>query len=341
MKALRFHRHGDPDVLVYEDVPDPVLSDGEVLVRVRACAVNALDVFARRGATETAIPLPMTTGADIAGDVVETGTASTGVAVGDRVVVNPRLFCGRCRNCLSGEHSACVDYAVIGWQRPGGYAEYVSVPDANLRRIPGSVSYVQAAAVPLAFTTAWRMLVTRARLRPAETVLVLSGSGGVAGAAIQIASLLGARVAATTSTGKLQRVAALGPELLIDHSTEDVTERVLDWTSGRGVDVVVQTQGGRTWAQGLEQAARLGRVVLCSALQGADPAEDLGLIAWKQLTVIGSTGATPLDFERVIDELALGKLRPPVDSTYALAEGADGHRAFERHEHVGKVVLEV
>jgi NADPH:quinone reductase-like Zn-dependent oxidoreductase len=341
VKALRFHRHGDPDVLVYEDVPDPEAAAGEVLVRVRACAVNGLDIFARRGQTETAIPLPMTAGADIAGEVAAVGAAVTGVAEGDRVVVNPRLCCGRCRACLAGEQSACAEYAVIGWQRPGGYAEYVAVPAANVRAIPASVSYVQAAAVPLAYTTAWRMLVARARLRPAETVLVLSGSGGVAGAAVQIAGLLGARVATTTGTAKLRRVAALGAELLIDHDTEDVTARVLEWTDGRGVDVLVQTQGGDTWPAGLEQVARLGRVVLCSALQGASPPEDLGLIAWKQLTIVGSTGATPLDFARVVDQLALGRLRPQVDSTFALADGAEGHRAFERHAHVGKVVLEV
>ena len=339
MKAVRFHEHGDTSVLRYEDVPDPRPGRGEVVLAVRACALNGLDLYARAGGLEQAIALPHISGADIAGEVVEVGEGVARVEPGDRVLVNPRFFCGRCRNCLRGEQTGCVDYRVMGWHRPGGYAEHVAVPESNVELIPEGLSFPEAAAVPMAFTTAWRMLFSRAGLGPDETILVLGASGGVASAAVQLARAAGARVLATTRPEKMDRVRELGADAVIDYTTEPVASRVLDLTDGRGVDVLVQTQGGDTWREGLECMARFGRIAVCAAVQGASPPEDLGTIWWKQLTIVGSTGGTPLEFAHVVSQLRAGRIRPVVDVVYPLAQAAEAQAAFGRHAHVGKVVL--
>jgi NADPH:quinone reductase-like Zn-dependent oxidoreductase len=340
MKAVRFHEHGDSSVLRYEDVPDPEAGPGDVVLRVGACALNGLDLTAREGGLEVVVGLPHIGGADFAGEVVAVGSGVEGVRAGDRVIGNPRIFCGSCEQCLRGEQSGCVDYEVVGWHRPGAYAELLSVPAANVEAIPDTLSFVDAAAVPLTFTTAWRMLYDRARLRPGETVLVLGASGGVASAAVQLARAAGARVLATTAAEKVERVAALGADEVIDYVHDDVAERVLELTGGRGVDVLVQTQGGETWRQGLDCMAWFGRVVVCSAIQGATPTEELELIWWKQLSVVGSNGGTPLDFRNVVSYLAAGTIRALVDAVYPLSAAAEAQDAFASHRHVGKIVLE-
>jgi NADPH:quinone reductase-like Zn-dependent oxidoreductase len=340
MKAVRFHEHGDASVLRYEDAPDPLAGPGEVLLSVRACALNGLDVYARTGGLEEEMALPHICGADVAGEVLELGDGVTGVEPGVRVVVNPRFFCGRCRNCLAGEQTGCVNYQVLGWHRAGGYAERLAVPAANIAAIPDGVSFTDAAAVPMAFTTAWRMLFSRAGLAPDETILILGASGGVASAAVQLAHVAGARVLATTAPEKVELVRDLGADVVIDYLHESVVERVLEITDGVGVQVLVQTQGGDTWRQGLECMARFGRIVVCAAVQGTSPEEDLGTIWWKQLTIIGSTGGTPLDFLHVHSLLETGKIKPVVSAVYPLAQAADAQEAFARHVHVGKVVLE-
>jgi NADPH:quinone reductase-like Zn-dependent oxidoreductase len=340
VKAVRFHEHGGVSVLQFEDVRDPVASSDEVLLRVRACALNGLDIYARAGGLEQELTLPHICGADIAGEILEVGAQVEAFAPGDRVLVNPRFFCGQCRNCLRGEQTGCVNYQVMGWQRPGGYAEQVTVPARNVAKIPDGLSFAEAAAVPMAFTTAWRMLFSRARLAPDETVLILSASGGVASAAVQLARLAGARVFATTAPEKVERVRELGADAVIDYVNESVSERVLELTGGQGVDVLVQTQGGETWREGLECMARFGRVVVCAAVRGVEPPEDLVTIWWKQLSIIGSTGGTPLDFDHVVSALRAGEIRPTISAVYPLARAGEAQDAFTEHLHVGKVVLE-
>jgi NADPH:quinone reductase-like Zn-dependent oxidoreductase len=340
LRAIRIHSHGGPDVLAWDDIPDPVVGPGDVLIQVGACAVNSLDIAVREGGTETPIPLPLIPGADVAGEVVDIASDVKTVGLGDRVVVNPRYYCGKCRSCLRGQQSACSAYRVMGWHRDGGYAELVVVPGDHVANIGRTVSYEAAAALPIAFTTAWRMLVSRAEVNPGERVLVLGGSGGVGSAAIQIACLMGARVAATTSTAeKASAIRALGAEVVINYATEDVGQVVKEWTDGDGVDVVVQTIGGDWWTQSLDLVARLGRIVICAAIGGDNPPAGLGSILWKQITVVGSTGGTPLDFEAVVNQLVVGKLTPAVSTTFRMQDAARAHAAFERHNHVGKVVL--
>lgn len=340
MKAAVFYEHGGPSVLRYVDVAEPTPERGEALVAVRACALNGLDLYARGGGLEESIEFPHISGADIAGEVVECGPGTERVSVGARVLVNPRLYCGECRFCLRGEQSGCVDYRVFGWHRAGGYAELVAVPEENLELIPAGLSFAEAAAVPMAFTTAWRMLFSRADVGPGETVLVLGASGGVASAAVQLARLAGSRVLAATSSEKVDRVRKLGADAVIDYATESLTARVKDLTDGQGVDVLVQTQGGVTWQEGLDCMGRFGRIVVCAAIQGAAPTEDLGAIWWKQLTIVGSTGGTPSDFRHVVTQLRAGTIKPVVSEIYALSEAAEAQIAFANHAHVGKVVLQ-
>ena len=256
MRAVQLTEHGGSSVLRVRDVPDPDPGPGEVAVQVRACGVNALDIAVRNGGTETEIPLPLTLGADVAGSVIGAGDGVDGVRAGDRVVINPRFYCGACRPCLVGEQSACLDYQVLGWHRDGGYAERIVVPRANVMGIGDALSFEQAAAAPIAFTTAWRMLVTRAKLRAGERVLIYGASGGVGSAAIEIAKALGARVAAVTSApAKVERLERLGPELVLVSGDAGFDAALRDWTDGLGVDIVVQTLGGDTWRQSLARSS--------------------------------------------------------------------------------------
>ena len=336
-----FHEHGDSSVLRREEVADPHTADDAVLVAVRACAINGLDIYAREGGLEESTMLPHICGADIAGEVVHVGAlAEPSVELGDRVVINPRSYCGRCLNCLRGEQTGCVEYSVLGWHRPGGYGELVAVPATHLARIPAHLSYVEAAAVPMVFTTAWRMLFGRVQVRPGEVVLILGASGGVATASVQLAKSVGAQVIAVTSADKANRVSALGVDAVLTYDDPSLQAHVDDLTDGRGVDVLVQTQGGATWRQGLEMMARFGRIVLCAAVRGTNPIEDLGMIWWKQLTIVGSTGGTPVDFANVMAALERRAIHPLVSATYSIAEAAQAQDAFTGHSHVGKVVLE-
>ena len=243
MKAVRFHEHGGPEVLRYEEVPDPELGAGDVLVRVHACALNHLDLWERRGLERVRVPMPHVSGSDVAGVVV--ASAAPGVAVGRRVMLQPGISCGRCAACLSGRDNECPKYGILGsMDHAGGYAELVKVPVQNLVSIPDDIDFVRAAAFPLTFVTAWHMLVTRARLKRGEDVLVLAAGSGVGQAAVQIAFLHGARVFATAgSDQKLAQARALGAFEVIDHHRHDVAEEVRRLTNRRGVDVVIEHVG--------------------------------------------------------------------------------------------------
>src|SRR6185436_1766243 len=288
MKAVRFHEHGGPEVLRYEDAPEPELNPGEVLVRVRACALNFLDVWERRGFEHLTIPMPHISGSDVAGEVV--AAAAPDVGIGQRVMLQPGMSCGRCAACLSGKDNECPQFEVLGYRHhPGGYAEYVKVPVQNLISIPDDIDYVRAAAFPLTFLTAWHMLMTRARLKRGEDVLVLAAGSGVGQAAIQIACLHGARVFATAgSADKLARARALGAVEVIDHHRQDIAEEIKRLTNRRGVDVVIEHVGEATWAKSVRSLARGGRLVTCGATTGANGAIHLNALFGKRLTIHGS-----------------------------------------------------
>ena len=341
MKAVRFHRHGGPDVLVYEDAPEPVLAAGEVLVRVRACALNRIDVWGRRGRPGLAIPLPHIPGSDVAGEVVS--SAAVDVSPGRRVMLQPGISCGRCVACLSGRDNECAHYEVLGYRNhQGGYAEYVKVPVQNLVPIPDDIDYVHAAAFPLTFLTAWHMLITRARLKRGEDVLVLAAGSGVGQAAIQIAFLHGARVFATAgSAGAIERARALGAYEVIDHYTQDIAAEIGRLTNQRGVDVVIEHVGEATWTRSLASLTRGGRLVTCGATTGAAAAIDLRTLFTRQISITGTYLGSKGELMRAARFLFAGQLDPVVDRTFPLADAALAHRHLETGKPFGKVVLEV
>lgn len=338
MRAVRFHAHGGPEVLKYEDAPDPVVRPGWVLVRVRACAMNHLDLWQRRGLERVTIPFPHISGADVAGELVEPG--ESGLPAGRRVMLQPGLSCGRCAACLAGEDNFCPRYDVLGYQSDGGYAELVSVPAANVIPIPDHISDVDAAAFPLAFLTAWHMLFSRARLQPGETVLVLAAGSGVGQAAVQLAHRFHARVFATAgSESKLARASALGAEAVIDHHRDDVVKRVKALTDTRGVDVVIEHVGAATWDRSVRCLARGGRVVTCGATTGHATELDLRHLFARQLSLIGSYMGGKAELLRAATLFFRGEIAPAVDSTFPLADAARAHVRLESSDHFGKIVL--
>jgi NADPH:quinone reductase-like Zn-dependent oxidoreductase len=341
MRAVRFHQHGGADVLRYEEAPEPVAAAGEALVRVRACALNHLDLWERRGLPHVMFPLPHISGSDVAGEVVEPG--ASGVAAGRRVMVQPGVSCGRCAACLAGRDNECAQYEVLGYRNhPGGYAEYVKVPAQNLIPIPDHVDFVHAAAFPLTFLTAWHMLVTKARVRRGEDVLILAAGSGVGQAAVQIAALHGARVFATAgSDAKLERARQLGAAEVIHHHQQDIAEEIKRLTNRRGVDIVVEHVGEATWAKSVRSLARGGRLVTCGATTGGKGTLDLTALFAKQLSIEGSYMGTKGELLEVAPLLFGGQLEPVVDTTFPLAEAAQAQRRLEDSAQFGKIVLEV
>jgi NADPH:quinone reductase-like Zn-dependent oxidoreductase len=308
------------------------------MVRVRACALNHLDIWNRRGVVRLALPHIL--GADVAGEVVESGDAN--LPVGSRVMLQPGLSCGRCAACLDGRDNDCPRYDVIGSQSDGGYAEFVRVPVANVIPIPDAIGFVEAAAFPLTFVTAWHMLVTRAKVRPGEDVLVLGGGSGVGQAAIQIAWLHGARVFATAGTDeKLARARELGASEVINHHTQDLPAEIRTLTNNRGVDVVIEHVGAATWERSLKCLARGGRLVTCGATTGYDAKLDLRFLFTRQYSLMGSYMGTKAELLRAATFFFAGQLRPIVDRTFPLADAAAAQQYLEDGKQFGKVVLEI
>jgi NADPH:quinone reductase-like Zn-dependent oxidoreductase len=338
MKAVRFHEHGAADVLRYEEAPDPQPGPGDVVVRVRTCALNHLDIWNRRGVAR--IRLPHILGADVAGEIVESADAE--VRSGQRVMLQPGLSCGRCDACLDGRDNQCPRYDVLGSQSDGGYAEFVCVPARNVIPLPDAIGLVEAAAFPLTFVTAWHMLVTRARIRPGEDVLVLGAGSGVGQAAIQIAWLHGARVFATAGTeDKLGRARALGASEVINHHTQDLPAEIRRHTNNRGVDIVIEHVGEATWERSLKCLARGGRLVTCGATTGHKAGIDLRFLFARQYSLMGSYMGTKAELLRAALFFFAGQLRPAVDRTFPLSDAAAAHAYLEDGKQFGKVVLEV
>ena len=340
MKAVYLEKFGGPDVLTYGEQPKPVAGPGEVLVRVRACGINHLDLWVRAGLPGLDPEMPHILGNDIVGEVSEVGPGVRNVMPGDRTLVNPTLSSGTCTACAAGDDHLCRFYDVIGRKRNGGYAEWVVVPAANCLLYPSNLTWEQAAAVPLVFVTAWHMLVTRARVRPGEDVLVIGASSGVGSAAVQIARLHGARVIATAgSAEKLAKARELGAHETIDHATEDVAKRARELTGKKGVDVVVEHVGGRVFEASVSALARDGRLVTCGATGGGRATLDLNLLFGRHLTLLGSWMGRRSDLNDALRHVASGELKPVVDSVRPLAEARAAHERIEARQHFGKLVL--
>ena len=338
MRAVRFHEHGGPGVLRYEEAPDPVPEPGGALVRVRACALNHLDLWQRRGIERVRIPLPHISGSDVAGEVVEPGRS--GLAAGARVMIHPGVGCGRCRACASGRDNECPSYGVLGYQTDGGYAQLVAVPPDSLVPLPAGTGFVEAAAFPLTFLTAWHMLVGRAGVKAGEDVLVLAAGSGVGQAAVQIAKLHAARVIATAGTGeKLARARDLGADAVVNHHTDDVPRRVRELTDGRGVDVVVEHVGQATWDRSMRCLARGGRLVTCGATTGPQAALDLRFLFGRQLSLLGSYMGRRGELLDALPFFLSGRLRPAIDRVYPLGEAAAAQERLEAAGQFGKIVL--
>jgi NADPH:quinone reductase-like Zn-dependent oxidoreductase len=324
------------------EVPTPVAGPGEVLVRVRAAALNHFDLWVRRGLPALQVPLPHVPGGDAVGEVAALGAGVTGLAEGTRVVVNPGLTCGRCVRCLSGQDNLCPEFRMVGENTWGGQAEYLAVPVANVVPAPEGVDDAELASLPTVFMTAWQMLVDKAELRPGETVLVVSAGSGVGVAAVQIAKLFGARVIATVSNpAKTDRVRALGADEVLDQSKVNLIAECKRLTAGRGIDVIVEHAGGESFKTAVKVAGRGGRIVTCGATADHEPALNLRYVFWRQISILGSTMAPKGRLHTILQQVGARRLRGVVDRVLPLEAIADAHRVLEERQAVGKVVLTI
>ena len=340
MKAAIFKHHGGPEVLEYTDVPDPRIRANEVLVEVKACALNHLDIFVRGGMPGIEIPLPHILGNDIAGVVREVGELVTWAKPGDEVMVQPGVSCGHCEACLSGQDNLCREYDIMGYRRDGGYAELVAVPGVNLVPKPAQLSWEEAAALPLVTVTAWHMLVTRVNLQPGENVLVHAAGSGVGSIAIQIAKLRGARVITTASTDeKLEKARELGADLTINYTQTDWPKEVRRLTDRKGVDVVVEHTGAATWPGSISSLKNNGRLVTCGATSGYDARTDLRQVFFRHLNILGSFMGSKAELLEAMKFVRDGKIRAVVDQVLPLSEARQAHELLENRVQFGKVVL--
>ena len=342
MKAVVIREHGGPEVLRLEEMPDPVAGPGEVLVRVRACALNHLDLWTRRGLPGRTIPFPHVLGNDIAGEVAALGSPVEGIAPGQRVMLSPGTSCGRCRECLGGEDSSCRQYRILGYQVHGGYAELVRCPAANVIPLPDAIAFEDAAAFPLVFLTAWRMLVTRARVRPLRRRAGL-GRGQRRRAGGDPARE-GVRRPGDRHRGERHEAregAALGADVVINHHTSDVVAEVRRATAKKGVEVVVEHVGQATWERSILCLAQRGRLVTCGATSGPAASTELRYLFSKQLTLLGSYMGSKGELLDAARLFYAGAVRPVVHEVLPLAEARRAHETMERSEHFGKIVLRV
>jgi NADPH:quinone reductase-like Zn-dependent oxidoreductase len=342
LRAVVIREHGGPEVLTIEDRPVPEPGPREIRIRVRAIGLNHLDLWVRSGVVGHAFPLPIVPGCDAAGVVERLGPGASGVAVGDEVVVAPGVSCGRCHACRAGDDPLCRTYGILGESRDGGCQEQLIVRDDGCFPKPQGLDWAQAAAVPLTFLTAWHMLKSRARVQPGERVVVHAAGSGVSVAAIQIATLLGARVLTTAgSDEKCARGIALGAEEAINYRQSDFTAEVRRWSGGRGVDVVVDHIGTDTFERSLRCLARGGRYVTCGATSGHEMKTDFRLVFFKSLSILGSTMGGSHELATVLSLVAAGRLRPVVDRVFPFEQVASAHRYLAAREAFGKVVLTV
>jgi NADPH:quinone reductase-like Zn-dependent oxidoreductase len=342
MKAVVFHQHGGPEVLEYTERPEPSINAGQVLVEVKACALNHLDVWARKGLPGIQIPLPHILGNDIAGVVRSVGELVTWVKPGDEVMLHPGVSCGHCIECLAGRDNLCRDYAILGYLLDGGYAERVAAPGVNVIPKPKNLSWEEAAALPLVTVTAWHMLVTRANVQPGEDVLVHAAGSGVGSIAIQIAKLRGARVIATASSEeKLAKAEELGADDVLNYSNADWPKEVRRLTNKKGVDVVFEHTGVATWPGSIASLKTNGRLVTCGATSGYDAQTDIRQVFYRHLTILGSFMGSKAELLEAMKFIETGKIRAVVDQVLPLAEARRAHELMEDRAQFGKIVLRV
>ncbi|WP_101294598.1 zinc-binding dehydrogenase [Halegenticoccus soli] len=340
MKAVQFTDHGDRDVITYDEFPDPEPGRDEVLVDVKAGALNHLDIWTRKGLPGVTLEMPHVPGSDGAGIVEAVGEDVSRFEPGDHVAVTAGVACGECEFCRHGEESMCVRFRILGEHLPGVHAEVAAVPEDNLVAVPKDVDWEIAGSASLVFQTAWRMLLTRGELAPGEKVLVLGASGGVGHAAVQIADYVGAEVYATASSDeKLEYAEACGADHLINYEAEDFAGAIRELTGKRGVDMVVDHVGAATWRDSLKSLAKGGRIVTCGATTGGRPETDLNRIFWNQLSVVGSTMATPGEVDDVLELVWDGTFEPRIREVLPMSETARAHEMIENREGFGKVVV--
>jgi len=340
MKVARIHQHGGPDVLQYEDAPDPQIRPDQVLLRVRACALNHLDLWVRSGIPGVKFPLPLILGSDIAGEVLQTGELCQRIKTGSRVLLSPGLSCRQCAQCLSGQDNHCRRYTMFGYAVNGGNAELLAAPEYAVIPIPDDLSFEEAASVPLVFLTAWHMLLGRAGLQLGEDVLVLAASSGVGSAAIQIAKLFHCRVIATAGgEQKMAQAKELGADHVIDHYQQDISAEVKKITVRRGVDVIIEHVGVATWQKSVDSLAPAGRLVTCGATTGFDAKIDLRYLFARQLSLLGSYMGTIGELHQVLKFVFRRQLKPVIDRVYPLSEIRAAHQRLENKEQFGKIVV--
>lgn len=340
MKAIAFRQHGGPEVLEMTELPTPEPKAREVRVTVKAVALNHLDVWVRKGWPGLKLELPHVLGSDIAGVVDAVGAEVGDLKPGTEVLVNPGLSCGACEKCLSGEDVLCRYYAILGEHTRGGYAEYVCVPRQNILPKPKALSFEEAACLPLTFLTAWHMLMSRAQLKPGETVLIHAAGSGVGSAGVQIAKLAGARVIATASTQeKLDKAKALGADVLINYAQQDFLEEVKKVTQRKMVDVVFEHVGASTWDKSVSCLPKGGRLVTCGATSGPDVKIDLRVLFYKSISLLGSTMGSKGELFRILELVEAGKLKPVLDRVLPLASAAEAHGLLSDRKTFGNVVL--
>jgi NADPH:quinone reductase-like Zn-dependent oxidoreductase len=340
MRAIWLDRHGGPEVLRVVDRPEPTPGPNDALIDVKACGINHLDLWVRKGGNR-GFPLPIILGSDAAG-VVRSAPAGSGWKPGDEVVVYPAEGCGMCPACERGEDPFCVDYKIYGAFRDGGLAERMALPARNLVRKPAGLDFVNAAAVAITYITSWRMLTVRAGLRAGEMALIQAAGSGVSTASIQIARFLGARVIATSSTPeKLEHARQLGAEFVINYRTEDVAARVKEITGGRGVQVVVDHVGQATWEADMHSLAKGGRLVYCGATTGPEGKINLAAVYFKSQSILGSTMGTRQDLREVLGLMDRGSFRPVVHKVFPMEEIQEVHRMLEDGRQIGKLVVKI
>jgi NADPH:quinone reductase-like Zn-dependent oxidoreductase len=343
MKVVCFHAHGGPEVLKLEEIPDPQIAPNQVLVRVKACALNHLDLWLRKGLPGVKVPLPHIPGCDIAGEVAAVGALCTRVKVGETVVISPGRSCGQCPQCLAGRDNLCPSYQIIGgYGLDGGYAELIAVPEVNVLPLPKGLDFVQAAAFPLTFLTAWNMLVTLGNVQSGQTVLVMGAASGVGVAAVQIAKLFGATVSAAAGTDdKLAKAKALGADYGINYQRQAIAHEVKQLTERRGVNIIFEHVGGDTWKELIPTLAAGGALVTCGATSGPIAETDIRYLFMRQLRIQGAYMGGKGDLLTILPLVEAGKLKPVVDQVLPLSEAAQAHRLLEERRQFGKVVLTI
>ena len=342
MKAVRFHEHGGLDVLKYEDAPEPDVRPGEVLVKVRACALNHLDLWLRMGMPGVKIPLPHIVGSDVSGEIAGVGEGVEGIKEGERVLVSPNVSCGKCEACLSGKDNFCRSYTILGSMVDGGYAQYVKVPAANMLPYPEGMDFSEASSIPLVFLTAWHMMIGLADIQPGEEILVLGAGSGVGSAAIQIGKLFNARVITTAgSDEKLEKARSLGADEVINHGTQDIAKEVKRITEKRGVSLVIEHIGPAVWEPCFRSLKAGGRLVTCGATTGPEASFNIRALFARQLTIMGSYMGNKGELAHLLQFFSTGQFKPVVHQVFPLEEARAAQLTMEERKHFGKIVLGV